>query len=185
MAAKESKQSFQARIDEFKAWISGRNLIIPILVGCLLYSICICTIGEDFCYRAEFILFPFIVIWEWIHGFRKQYPAIIPPEVQNVITPELSLISKIKLFVVGRLVEPEKNALIFVSLLVLGVLLYHFGKWVKEICCRKIAEIALSFWKMGQGNLLQKNPKTILQINSDGKWEYAPSPKRIEAMKCD
>ena len=167
MAAKESKQSFQARIDEFKAWISGRNLIIPILVGCLLYSICICTIGEDFCYRAEFILFPFIVIWEWIHCFRKQDPAIIPPEVQNVITPGLSLISKIKLFVVGRLVEPEKNALIFVSLLVLGVLLYHFGKWVKEICCS---------WK---------NPKTILQINSDGKWEYAPSPKRIEAMKCD
>jgi len=118
-SAEESNQSVSNIFEEFREWISGKNLIIPILVGCFVYSICICTIGD-------------------VEDKKEE---------------------------IKRNFEREKFALILVSLLFLGVFVYHLVKWMKAICCG---------W----------NNKTILRINSDGRWEYAPSIKRNEAHKC-
>ena len=170
-SAEKSNQSVTNIFEEFREWISGKNLIIPILVGCFVYSICICTIGdvEDYCYRSEFLLIPINAVWEWIHGFEKQktvkHDAI--PVLPNISLPELPKISlpELPLKEIKRNFEREKFALILVSLLFLGVFVYHLVKWIKAICCG---------W----------NNKTILRINSDGRWEYAPSIKRNEAHKC-
>lgn len=168
MTAKESNQSFQNIFEEFKAWISGQNLIVPILVGCFVYSICICSIDDvqDYCYNPDFLFIPVNSIWNWIHGFQKQQAVKkdIIPQIPKVNLPELPLVNKESL---KRNLEREKIALILVSLLFLGVLVYHLVKWIKSICCS---------WNRN---------KTILQINSDGRWEYAPSLKRVEAAKSN
>ena len=167
MTAKESNQSFQNIFEEFKAWISGKNLLIPILVGCFVYSICICSIDDiqDYCYNPDFLFILVNSIWNWIYGFQKQQAVKdIIPQKPKINLSELPLINKESL---KRNFEREKIALLIVSLLFLGVLVYHLVKWIKSICCS---------WNRN---------KTILQINSEGRWEYAPSLKRIEAAKSN
>ena len=143
--------------EEFKIWISGKNLLIPFLFGCLVYSICICTITdvEDYCYSS---------IYEWSQGFQQHHlmKKTMIPDVPKINLPKL--LQK-KTVSSERNLEREKIALILVSLLFLGVLVYNLAKLIKEMCCK---------WNRS---------RTVLQINNDDKWEYAPSINKIEATK--
>merc|ERR1711862_663957 len=122
--------------------------MIPVVLGCLVYSICICkTVNvRDNCYNSEFMFIPISAFWEWIQGFQNKQDKIASAE---------------------RNLENEKVALVLLSSIFLGILVYNLVKWIKTTCRN---------WK--------KLNNTILKTNHDGNWEYAPSCKRLEETNC-
>ena len=112
--------------EEFKTWISGKNLLIPFLFGCLVYSICICTItdNEDYCYSS---------IYKRSQGFQQHHlmKKTMIPDVPKINLP-------------------------------------------KVLQKKTVEKLIMEMWNRS---------RSVLQINNDDKWEYAPSLNKIEATK--
>ena len=133
-------------------------MFLPIVVAVGTYTLCICL------KRGAHLLAPFeifvslakCIIFGFLHMTKKTLQGLMWILGCNQRTPAPILV----------LPDVDKDwwqiPLIVVCIIVLALLSFFLVKWLIGLCKR------------------MRLDNTILLINNDGKWEYAPSQKRLE-----